>query len=55
MVEASKEPMKDNHIHDTSVGTTSDDSVVARVRIIGQVGPRAISGGSITQGIIRGG
>ena len=26
MVEASKESIKDTHVHNTSVGTTSDDS-----------------------------
>ena len=55
MVETSKEPIKDTHVHDTSVGTTSDDSVVTGVGIIGRGGPRAISGGSITQGMIHGG
>ena len=36
-------------------GPTNVDPVVTGVRIIGQGGPRAISGGSITQSIIRGG
>ena len=44
--EGSKEPIKDTHIHNTSVGTTRVDSVVTRVRIIGQGGRRAISGGT---------
>ena len=52
MVEASKEPIKDTHVHNTSVGTTNVDPVVTGVGIIGQGGPRAISGGSITQGMI---
>ena len=55
MVEASKEPIKDTHVHDTSVGTTSVDSVVTGVEIIGRGGHRDISGGSITQGMIHGG
>ena len=55
MVEASKEPIKDTHIHNTSFGTTSDDSVVTGVGIIGRGGPRDISGGSITQGMLHGG
>ena len=68
-VETSKEPIKDTQtgkepITDTkivdrvrklSVGTTNGDLVVTGVGIIGQGGPRAISGGSITQGIIHGG
>ena len=54
-VEASKEPIKDTHVHDTSVGTTHVDSVVTGVIIIGQGGPMAISGGSITQYMIHGG
>ena len=33
MVEASKEPIKDTHVHNTSVGTTSVDSVVTGVGI----------------------
>ena len=48
MVEASKEPIKDTHVHNTSVGRTSVNSVVTRVGIIEKGGPRAISGGSIT-------
>ena len=55
MVEASKDPIKYTHVHDTSVVTTSVDSVVTGVRIIGQGGPRAISRGSITQCMIHGG
>ena len=55
MVEASKEPIKDTHFHDTSVGTTSVNSVVTGVGIIGRGGPRAISGGSTNQGMIHGG
>ena len=54
-VETSKEPIKDTHVHDTSVGTTHVDSVVTGVIIIGQGGPMAISGGSITQYMIHGG
>ena len=49
MVEASKEPIKDTHVHNTLVGTNSFDSVVTGVVIIGRGGPRAISGESITQ------
>ena len=45
-VEASKEPIKDTHVHNTSVGTTSVDSAAIRVRIIGR------GGRGITQGII---
>ena len=48
MVEASKEPIKDTQVHNTSVGTTSVDSVVIGVRIIGR------GGRSITQGMISG-
>ena len=44
IVEAIKEPIKDTHVHDTSVGTTSVDSVGTGVRIIGRGVPRAISG-----------
>ena len=55
MVEASKDPIKDTYVHDTSVGTTSVNSVVNGVGIIEQGGPRAIGGGSITQGMIHGG
>ena len=54
MVEASKEPIKDIHFHNTSGETTSDDSVVTGVGIIGRGGPRTISGGSINQGMIHG-
>ena len=52
MVEASKEPIKDTHVHDILVETTSVNSFVTRVGIIGQGGPRAISGGGITQVVI---
>ena len=52
MVEASKEPIKDTHVYDTSVGTTNMYPVITGVGIIGRGGPRAISGGSITQGMI---
>ena len=45
-VEASKEPIKDTQVHNTSVGTTSVDSAVTRVGIIGR------GGLSITQGMI---
>ena len=34
-VEASKEPITDTHVHNTSVGTTSVDPAVIGVRIIG--------------------
>ena len=44
MIEASKQPIKDAHVHNTSVGTTSVDSVVTGVGIIGRGGPNAISG-----------
>ena len=53
-VETSKETIKDTHFHDTSVGTTSVDSVITGVGIIGRGGPRAINRGSITQGMIHG-
>ena len=52
MVEVIKEPIKDTHVHNISVGTTSFVSVVTGVGIIGRGGPRAIRGGSITQIII---
>ena len=48
MVEAIKEPIKDTHDHNTSVGTTSFNSVVTRAGIIGR------RGCSITQGMISG-
>ena len=48
-VEASKEPIKYTHNFNTSVGTTSVDSDVTGVRIIGG------GGRSITQGMISGG
>ena len=48
-VEASEEPIKDTHIHNTSVGTTSVYSAVAGVGIIGR------GGRGITQGMISGG
>ena len=51
-VEMSKELIKDNHVHDTSVGTTNVNPYFIGVGIIGQGGPRAISGGSTTQGMI---
>ena len=68
-VETNKEPIKDTHtskepITDTHVfdrvrklqdGNTNVEPVVTGVRIIGQGGPRAISGGSITLSIIHGG
>ena len=54
-VMTSKEIIKDTHVHDTSVGTTNVDPVVTGVGIIGQGQSRAISGGSITKGIIHGG
>ena len=54
-VDTSKYPIKDNHVHDTSVGTTNMDPAVTGAGIIGQGGPRAISGGSITQDMIHGG
>ena len=43
-VETSKEPIKDTHVHDTSVGTTNVYPVVTGVGIIGQGGSRAIIG-----------
>ena len=46
MVEAIKEPIKDTHVHNTAVGTTSFDSVVNGFRIIGQWGRRSISRGT---------
>ena len=55
MVEASKEPIKDTNVHNTSFGTTSFDSVVTGVGIIGRGVPRAIIGGIITQVMIHGG
>ena len=54
-VDTSKEPIKGTHVHDTSVGTTNVDTAVTGVVIIGQGRPRAISRGSITQGMIHGG
>ena len=55
-VEASKEPITDTHIvHrvcNLSDGTISVEPDVTGVGIIGRGGPRAISGGSITQSII---
>ena len=48
-VEASKEPITDTHVHNTSVVTTSVDSSVIGVRIIGR------GGRGITQGMINGG
>ena len=57
--QASKDPITDTHIVDRvrnlSVGTTNLEPVVTGVGIIGQGGPRAISGGSITQDMIHGG
>ena len=47
-VEASKEPIIDTHVCNTSVGTTSVDPDVIGVRIIGQ------GGRGITQGMISG-
>ena len=38
MVETIKEPIKGTHVHDTSFVTTSDDSVVTGVGIIGRGG-----------------
>ena len=47
--EASKEPITDTHVRNTSVGTTSDDPAIIRVRII-------VRGGrGITQRMIHGG
>ena len=43
-VEESKEPIKYTHVHNTSVGTSSDNSVVTGVGIIGREGPRDIRG-----------
>ena len=48
-VEASKEPITDTHVRNTSVGTTSVNPSVIRVGIIGR------GGRGITQGIIHGG
>ena len=52
----SKYPITDTHIFDrvrnSSDGNISVKSDVTGVRIIGQGGPRAISGESITQGMI---
>ena len=57
--QTSKEPITDNHIvnrvRKLQDGTTNVDPVVTGVGIIEQGGPRAISGGSITQSIIHGG
>ena len=55
-----KEPITDGtHIVDRvsylQDGTTNMDPVVTGVQIIGQGGPRTISGGSISQRIIQGG
>ena len=50
-VEASKEPITDTHVHNTSVGTTSFDLAVIRVGIIGQ-GGRGITQGMIHRGTI---
>ena len=54
--QTSKEPTTDTHIvervRNLLDGTTNVDPVVTGVGIIGQGGPRAIIGGSITQGII---
>ena len=55
IVEASKETIKDTHVHDTSVGTTSVDSVINGVGIIGLGGTRDISRGRINLGMIHGG
>ena len=38
MVGGSKEPIKDTHLHNTSVGTTSVDSAIIGVRIVGRGG-----------------
>ena len=54
-IETSKDTIKDTHVRDTSVGTTSVDSVITGVGIIGRGVPWDISGGSITQGMIHGG
>ena len=48
-VEASKEPITDTHVRNTSVGTTSVDPAVIGVGIIGR------GGHGITQGMIIGG
>ena len=68
-VETSKEPIKDTQtikepiIDDTHIvsichylqdGSTNMDPVLTGVGIIGQRGPRTISGGSISQSIIQG-
>ena len=46
MVETSKDPIKDTHVHNKSFGITSVDSVVNGVGIIGRGGPRDISRGT---------
>ena len=57
--QTSKEPITDTHIVDRVCylqdGITNVDPVNTGVGIIGQGGPRAVSGGGITQRIIRGG
>ena len=54
-----KEPIKGSHlgkrVRHSEVGSTDMDNVVTGLGIIGQGGPRAISGGSHTQSIIKGG
>ena len=48
-VEASKVPIKDTHVHNTSVGTTGVNSAVTGVGIIGR------GGSGITESMISGG
>ena len=48
-VEASKEPITDTHVSNTSVGSTSVDPAFNRVEIIGR-GGRGINQGMINKG-----
>ena len=45
-VQTSKEPIKDTHVHNTSVETNAVDSIITGVGIIGRGGRRDISGGT---------
>ena len=49
---ANEKPIKNTHVHDTSVGTINVDPFFIGIGMIGQEGYRAISGRSITQEII---
>ena len=51
---AKVKPIKNTHVHDTSIGTINVDPVFTGVGMIGQEGYRAISGRSINQEIIPG-